>query len=489
MTLFTQHTIDSESELDLQQHLAILSNHPLQMLHLRVGDMEKLSTVLDKDPLKFLNEGVLHDLTPSTALALVKGKDENNNLFSHLLKSTFSTNNVDIIRSLWCLESLLQQEVVTACCDQSLLASFGKSQAVAVIDDDETISSCVKTCHDTASHEWAKIELSIMKNTLNKLQDLAEMIDRGKTKQVAAAPCRLSKPLQNEMSKIKALEEELAQKSNHLASLKRAQKVLSCSLELEHNYPIVSFSEDIRSIISPGLEPFTQGFSGSDFSFTLLDGSAEVTMVIDSDEVKMMGFSVKDECSSTKLLQAIFLGTVDTGNEIPYPMPIRSCVISSQLLLDEPLNDKFMAFSCLFSRIDSLLKSVKSLETDFLCSVDSKANDTILSFSASQDGDVVKVDFVFDSLLTDTWNITTIPTFVEVSILSDEDTDDLCAIMQHNINAMLGSANLYDPWFLVQILHTTMAGISEANKNNAYLRDSSTVGVINDRAVASTGNN
>lgn len=461
MSLFTQHTIDSDSNIDnFEQHLLVLSSQPLQMLHLRIGDMAQLMTALQKDPLTFLNENVLHNLTPATSLKLTTDLEQGPTLFSQLF-----TDDETNIRCIGSLESILQKELAIAFDKQNILRSFGKSEAATAIDCDETIASCVQASHEAATHEWSKIEFAIVEHSLNKLKEQAE--DKDGEIISTAAPSKHKQCTQDELAKIKILEEELATETNRLVYYQQAQQTLRCSLEIERYNPITGLSEEIRKNTASCFELFED--SQTDYYFPLLDGSAEVTMNVDisSEDIKAMGLSIKDGGSAMKILQAIFLGRIDTAiDKVQYPVSIRDCV-SSRVLSSENENlcDAFSKASTLLSRVDSFLKSVKRLESECLCTVDSQSNGNVhLAFSAHREGEVIKVDFVFASMLADDWAPTTFPSDVKVSIVSSECIrDKFCAQLQHKMHDMLHSASPIDPSLLNRIVNAAMLDVSEVN--------------------------
>jgi hypothetical protein len=468
MSLFTQHTIDTDSsDTDsFQQHLSVLSNNPLQMLHLRIGDMVHLMKALKKDPLQFLNENILHSLTPATALTLITGYEETNSLLSQLLQSISPEDNVRKVRSIGCLESILQNEIIIACGNQNILRSIEKSEATAAIDGEETITSCVQASHDTAMHEWSKIELAIARHVLTKLKELTEKVEEDKNaNNEDSAPAAAVDPnkIQEEAAKIKALEEELATETTRLTELKRAQQILRSSLDIECYNPITGLSEEIRKHAVPCFELFEDSLTY--FTFTLHDGSAEVTMNIDHDTQQMnaMGFSINDDSPAMKLLQAILLGRIDVApNHVQYPSPIRECVVSSLLAENDHLSDSFREASSIFSRIDSLLKAVKCLESECVCTVDSDPDGSAhLTFTMHQRGELIKVDFQFESLLTDSWSITTVPNDVTVSIVSKDDRKALCSQLQEKARDTLNSASYIDPLLVQRTVNCVMSGLSE----------------------------
>jgi hypothetical protein len=121
-----------------------------------------------------------------------------------------------------------------------------------------------------------------------------------------------------------------------------------------------------------------------------------------------------------------------------------------------------MDASGLYFRIDLLLKSVRSLETKFLCHVDSEPNGSVyLSFSAHADGDIIKVNFEFESLLTEEWNVTTVPNDVKVDVISAEhDWDHLSEILERKAKYTLYSASSIDHTLLQRIVNGVIIGYS-----------------------------
>lgn len=468
MSLFTHHTIDDESNAyGFERQLSILSNHPLQMFYLRIGDMIKMMSALQKDSVTFLNEDVLRNLTPSTALSLGMNREDNSSLSSGdslWLQSILFPDIGRRIRSIGCFESLLLNGVIEVASDRSSLSFFETKSTSRTGDTAQTIFSCVKTCHDTATMEWSNVELHIAERTLSIFQESVAKTNAEGENKVMDVSAKEKPAVRDETEKIRALEKELAVEVDRLEQLMRAHRILSSSLERERCSPIVALSEAVRKHISPTLEPF-EPFNGSDFDFSLLDGSAEITVTIDvmNEEVEAIGFSSKDGGASIKLLQAIVMGSIDTGvNMALGPFPIRSCV-SSLILQAQSASEIFMDASGLFFRIDLLLKSVRSLETEFLCHVDSEPNGNVyLAFSAHADGDIIKVNFEFESLLTEQWNLTTVPNDVKVAVISAEhDWDHLSEILERKAKYSLHSASSIDHTLLQRIVHDVIIGFSQ----------------------------
>ncbi|KAL3782574.1 hypothetical protein HJC23_005277 [Cyclotella cryptica] len=471
MSLFTNHTIDDESDAYVfERQLSILSNHPLQMLCLRIGDMIMMMNALQKEPLKFLNEDILRNLTPSTALRLVNDGEDEHSLSpgdSQWFQSILNRDIGHVIRNTEFFESLLLNGIIDMASHRSSVLPFERKITNRTpCDTLQTVGSCVKTCHDTATVEWSDVELAIAERSLSVFQESAAEMNASSENEVTHISSTAKSSIRDETDKIKVLEKELAVEVDRLEQLMRAQYIICSSLELERFSPIVGLSEAVRKHISPTLEPF-EPFNGSDFDFSLLDGSAEVTITIDvmSDEVEAIGFSIKDGGASIKLLQAIFMGSIDSGvSETIGPFPIRNSV-SSLILRAQSASEIFMDASGLLFRIDLLLKSVRSLETEFLCHIDSEPNGNVsLSFSAHQYGDIIKVHFTFESLLTDEWNVTTVPNDVNVSIISAEhDWDHLSTILEEKAKGSLYSASPIDHTILEKIVNRVMHGFSQEN--------------------------
>lgn len=431
----------------------------MQMLHLRIGDMAQLMEAMQKDPLTFLNENVLHSLTPATALEIIKYQKDEHSLYDQLLELVFSADDANNIRSVGSLESILLH-MAKSLDDHNVLRSYGKSEANTDIDHEETIASCVNLSHETATHEWSKIERDVAQHALTKLRELVDGAQENAKQHTISAASKSKELIQGELAKIKVLEDELAKETSRLTSYKRAQQILRSSLEIERCNPITGLSEEVRKSTVPCFELIDNSLT--DCTFPLLDGSAEVTMNIDIglQQMNAIGFSIKDGGSAMKLIQSILLGTVDVAtDEVTYPTPIRDCVSSSIIPEDQNLCDAFREASKLFSRMDSLLKSVKCLEAEYLCTIDAvSGGDVHLAFSSHQEGEVIKVDFVFASMLTDTWTVTSVPNDVRVSICTAEgNRDELCAQLQQQANDMLNSSCHIDPIVLNRVVDGVMS--------------------------------
>ena len=459
MSSFSQHTIDSRNDADIfQHHLSILSNHPLQMLHLQIGDMLVMLQAGTKDFITFLDEDIFHSLTPSTYLALIKGQDDKKYLFPELFTSIASWNDLHNIESF---QSILGNEIASACSDKFLFSSTEKIQlATSLIKEEQVIASCVKKCYDNAAFEWSNIELAMANEAAIKFEELVKQNKKDiEAKKQAPVKSKTKQLVQDEVSLIKSLEEELVGEINRLASFEREQQILRSNLELERYSPIVMLSEEIRSSIHR-LEPFD---AASGFNIPLLDRAAEVTIEIDGERIIEIGFSIKGEGISIQLLQALLLGQIDTATDISYPIPIRKS-LSSRLMDNQCLKSAFRDAFTLLSRVDSLVACVKSLETEFMCTMSSEANgDVTIAFSAHQGGRVIKVGFVFESLLASTWHVATVPADVKVSIVSAEnDQDNISESLQQKAYTILKSAGASDPILLKRVVFGVMSHVSEA---------------------------
>ena len=253
---------------------------------------------------------------------------------------------------------------------------------------------------------------------------------------------------------------------NRLQQLMRTKQLLDAHWNVERWSPISALNVEIcTSIFLP--TPIVIGSGMTQFSFPLLNGSAEIVMEILSDDddnsnnndddfsafsgssdtsksmtakVSQLGCFIKDGGSAMKLLKAILLGDSDVITRVdnsffgPYPLrrSLSSFIIGdvgSNCFRDEVLHRS----SLIVSRIDTIVRSVRELEVD--CStccidIDKTGKDVFLSVSISLEFNmnielVVQINFLFDNLLHDSWCIMSLaPTNVHVSIISNS-TDEV----------------------------------------------------------------
>ncbi len=210
--------------------------------------------------------------------------------------------------------------------------------------------------------------------------------------------------------------------------------------------------------------------NASDFTFPLLDGSAEIAMKIALDEdegIKLMelGCFVKDGGPTIKLLQAILLGNIDVKvDQSLGPFPLRESL--AMILQNEGREELFLQMTHLFSKINALLLSVRELEANAFCTVNSSSNNGHVIFSVSLDhgGIVVQIGFMFGKLLAEDWIATTIPNDVNVFIISSgRDFSFLVNQLRVKAQCMLeAGSNSSDPILLRRICDKVMEDFARA---------------------------
>merc|ERR1719401_673489 len=224
---------------------------------------------------------------------------------------------------------------------------------------------------------------------------------------------------------IKYLEDHLTVDVDRLRSAKHAKKIFNKHLEMERIGTSAIILGEIRSSIVPA--PRT--VNGSDFTYSLLDDSAEIvvtkiaTLCGDDQDSKLMelGCFFKGGGAAMKLLQGILLGSIDMQvEETAGPFPLRES-LSSMIFQHESRYQSFLQMTHLFSRIDALVRSVRNLETKSFCTVKGTGNgDATLSVSMHHEGTVVQIRFWFCNLTSKDWRVTIVPNDVKVFIISTQ---------------------------------------------------------------------
>ena len=267
------------------------------------------------------------------------------------------------------------------------------------------------------------------------------------------ALCQIEKRLET----IKSLEDDLTVQVERLNQAKRAKRTFGAHLEMERSSPIAALSEEIRAFISPA--PVT--INASDFIFSFLDGDAEVALKMSDDDKSKsveLGCFFKDGGASVKLLQALLLGNIDTNiGENPGPFPLRDSLLSI-IFHNSSRDEIFIQATELFFKIDTVARSVRKLELDSICVVNSDSNGNVtLSISMSHEGVVVQITFFFDNMLLVDWSVTTVPKDVQVAILSTEnDLTLLAGQLQEQAQCMLAESTMSDPVLLIRICDRIM---------------------------------
>jgi hypothetical protein len=359
--------------------------------------------------------------------------------------------------------------------------------------DCQTISSSIQKYYQSASLDWSRLEMEVTDRALIRLRSWAESMemqiqefdnvlsttttttsytnlmkaDSMTESSILPQPQRCKKKRQTTQaridtmcSNIASLEDELTMEVNRLEQLIRTKQLFDARWDVERWSPISAIYVEIRtSILLPS--PIVIGNGMTQFSFQLLNGSAEIVMEILSDDddnndadddvsafsgssdtsksmtakVSQLGCFIRDGGISMKLLKAILVGNdsdvnmrVDKSFFGPYPLrtSLSSFIIgevgSSNCFRDEILHRS----SLIVSRIDTLVRSVREVEVDCntLCiDIDNNGTDVSLTISFSHETNielVVQINFVFDNLLHDSWCIMSLaPTNVHVSIMSN----------------------------------------------------------------------
>lgn len=554
MNLFTQYNLggsfDDNRSKDLffllGKHLSILSEHPTHPFHTSISDLMQWScssTHHDKELLEFMHGVLLRGLTPSTSLALIvddlassNGNNNNNceskKLFdgmTNLLPSAFfidqqkSTKASSIVQRSY--ESMLLDEIKNVSSSNS---SYPHLHSASHQDwecaDSYTVSTSIRHLYQISCMDWSKLELDVAERTLVRLQEWAESMERNnwisttcREKLRRISPMTMSKSSSNatlmlhkhrlqtqindEISQIALIEEQLALEASRLEETKRIKRYLDAQLSMERCSPISALAEEIRALILPS--PIMAS-NGTDFSFSLLDGAAEIVLklAVDDEDYSIeddtlttsggngsgtssgveLGCFIKDsDDESIKLLQAILLGEImdrriihDTHHG---PYMLRENLSSFILEFHKSRVEMLHHLSHTVSRIDSLVRSVRDLETeeDCVCHVvipSDNAKDVSLSISmpteggsnGSADGEgwEIQLHFSFIDFPNENWHLSTplfyVPNNVKIAIVSNNNDDDnsmrttlLQQEMQKSAQSMLVGSRSADPILLKRI--------------------------------------
>jgi len=480
MSLFTHHSIDdtkaspNNSPLHLSKQLSVLSAHPIMPYHTNISDLIQLSqssTQHDKVPLTFMNEHLMRGVSPSTSLALIvhemmNGSNEiNQSMFcgnSEWLNLAFSNETKSKLAET-SFESMLMNEVKEMTANRITPTHSRPSSTMSDVDL-HTISSCIQQFHTVSCLDWSSMEIDVATRALSKSQEWAELMNN-KTEEChkfvascckklaetsALAMAQLTKPnatklklqkrkvqsqIESKLSIVKNLEDQLAVEVDRLQQAKRVKRLFDAHLNIERHSPISALTEEIRTVVTP--TPIT--VNASDFTFSLLDGAAEIVMKIelDDDEVDNtmteIGCFIKDGGASIQLLQAILMGNLQQKvDENLGPYQLRAS-LSKMILESESREELFLQLSHIVSRIDALVRSVRVLETTRgFCVVNATEDGNVtLSVSMSLEGHegvVVQTTFLFSNLLDEDWCVTTVPDSVKVSVVSSVEGEDLSSV-------------------------------------------------------------
>lgn len=444
MRMFTKHSLEDETEGNLLgRQLSILCTHPTEGFHTNMSDLEQCIAASGKSSLQFVNDHVSKGMDLSTSLSLLNESDSSDNasMFcgnSQWMASAMSKDEVSFMEQ--CFESM--SENLHDAIDAS---DFCRGRAKVATDPDvQTIASCLQILQEVSSFSWSSsVELSCAQTILDKfvsnsethlqearrdlatfdakLRETTSMISQQHltSRRLKTRKRKASSKTNDTIESIKRLESELAQETERLNACKRARDIFTAHLDVERASPISAISEEIRTTIYPA--PLTH--NGSDFSFSLLDGMAEIAMNVSLEEDALqnieIGCFLKDDGAvSISLLKALLLGYTELDpNQGHGPFPLRNSLQSfflpsySSESMHVGMRDLFADATQMFFRIDSLVRTVNKLEREAMCSFicDHQGNVTISATFATGD-DSIRIDFLFR-----TWTLTTVPYDVVVT--------------------------------------------------------------------------
>lgn len=497
MSLFTHHSLNETTEekggadaYSLSTQLSIFSRHAMQPHHLSMTDLIQWigsSSISNKEDLfKFLKECLGRGLSLQTCLALITGDEKQASMFtgeSTCLESALcqddqqerkggESNYTQLI-----FESMIVDEM-SEICSRDLPSRSDDVLPTQLVDTDNlTLPACIREVYMNAALSWTRIELDFSIRALNRLQELSDSFQQenqncnsfvnkcceqligckplvenvlsksscGASRRADAVRRRTRKRLlesqvEEEIESLQLLEKELHDQVQRLNQCQATRQLLDANLELERSSPISALCEEIRSSLVPA--PVTH--NASDFVYSLLDGSAEVVLKVETpDETGNqsvdIGCFIKEGGASVQLLQAFLLGNMETRvNESVGPFTLRDILTS--LIVDGGGREAlFVRTSHLLFRLDSLVQSVRDLETFCFCNVSACANsDVVLSITAQHQGCGVQLGFRFHNLLGASWQYVVVPTDVTVVIASPGgDSSELTSQLQAKASALL----------------------------------------------------
>lgn len=495
MGLFTKHSLEDETDGNLFcRQLSILSTHPKERFHTNMCDLVQWIAASGKSPLQFINDHVSKGMNLSTLLSLL---DETN---CSVNASMFCGN------SPWMSSALTKDKVsfMERCFDFILrnlhkatnANSFCKERAkVTAYADVQTIASCLKTLEDVSSFSWSSsVELPVAEIALGQFESKSEdaikeareklasldddlreatsMISQQlwTSQKLKARKRKASSKIDDAIESIKRLENQLTRDMERLNSCKRAREIFTAHLDVERASPISAISEEIRTTIFPS--PVTH--NGSDFTFSLLDGMAEVAMNVALDDETLtnieIGCFLKDDgAASISLLKAVLLGyTQLDSNQGHGPFPLRNnlrsiIIPSSCESMHVMMRDLFADATHMFFKIDNLVRTLNKLESEAMCAFecDLKGNATISTSLATGDDTSLRVEFLFSKLLGHSWTLTTIPDDVIVTMAKGEiDATFLTSQLQQKAHDVLKSEHR-DPSLLQRICDGVMEAYAQ----------------------------
>ena len=489
MSLFTKHSLEDETDVTLlSRQLSILSTHPTEGFQTSMSDLAQWIASSGKCPSKFINDHVSKGLDLSSSLSLLNDNGSSSSIASmfygdsSLIDSALSEDNVLLMER--CFELILGDTQYA-----NNAAKTCKSREQDIVDADaHTIASCLKILQELSSFTWSSsVELRCAEIILERFLTMSEdvfketvhaltLFDEKLSEATNVRSVQLSTPrrLQKRKRKvslqtagaiesIKQLETKLLQESERLNDCKRAREVFTAHLDIERASPIAAISEEIRTSLFPA--PVTH--NGSDFTFSLLDGLAEIAMNVSLDDETLkhieIGCFFKDvEGVALRLLQVFLLGCTELDLNCGHgPFPLRnslqSIILPSCSSEAMPLGLKELCADAtqMFFKIDNLVRTVHMIECESGCNFEcDDQENAILSITlAHENAALLRIEFVFRNLLHRSWNLTTVPDDVTVTSaqgLNDSATTALISQLQQRARVIL-KAEYHNP-SLLQII-------------------------------------
>ena len=502
MSMFTKHSLEDETEGNLLgRQLSIICNHPTEGFHTNMSDLERCISVSGKSPLQYINDHISKGMNLSCLLSLLNESDSSDNasMFcdnSQWMASAMSKDEVSFMEQ--CFEFILRNIH-----NSNDAKEFCNGRAKVAADPDvQTIASCLKILEEVSAFSWSSsVEFSCAQIVLENfasnsedhlqearrklvsfddmLNDAMSMISQqlSTSQKLKTLKRKYFSKTEDTIASIERLEIQLAKETEWLNACKRAREIFTAHLDVERASPISAISEEVRTTIFPS--PLTH--NGSDFSFTLLDGMAEVAMNVALDEEALqnieIGCFLKDDGAvSISLLKAVLLGFIELDpNQGHGPFPLRNSLQSfilpsySSESMHVGMRDLCAEATQMFFRIDGLVRSVNKLEREALCAFNCDHQGNVIisaTFATTGDGSL-RIEFLFRNLLGHSWTLTTVPCDVVVVTNASiaNEAASLTLKSQQQARDILKSERR-DPSLLQRICHQVIENFEQCGVTN-----------------------
>lgn len=495
MSLFTNHSLEDETDISmLGKQLSILSTHPMEGFQISMSDFAKWIAASGKRPSQFVDDHFSTRLNLSASLNLLNETDIDNkasSMFcgtsSQWINSVLAKDKVSFMER--CLEVILRNHQNATNANE-----FCKDRGKVTVDaDEQTIASCLKILEGVSSFWSSSVELACAELALEKFESMSEDVLKaarqnltlfdGKLRKATSMmtsgqilTSRKMKMMKRKASsqasvlieRIKRLEDDVLQETERLNVCKSVRDVLLANLDIERACPIAAIAEEIRSTILPSLV----SSNGSDFTFAFLDGLAEFAIKVALDDetlenIKIGCFFKDDGGVSVKLLKAVLLGYTELDPDQGHgPFLIRNSLQSiirpSYLNKSMPsgLRELFFDATQILFKIDTLVRTVRMLECENMLTFDCYQGDVTLSTYLTFDDNVIRIEFLFRNLLLHSWNFTTIPDDVTVTMAQGENNANTTGLSQLKEQARhMLKAEYRDPSLLRRICDEVMGTV------------------------------